>query len=226
MEVKIRESMKRHTTFRAGGEAEWFLLPETAEELAAVLRAIKKAGAAWYMIGNGSNLLVSDKGFPGAVISMERFRNLSVSENTIRAGAGVLLSKLAGEALKAGLSGLEFAAGIPGSLGGAVVMNAGAYGSEMKDVLKSVSVLSQEGEILELPCEELCLGYRKSCIGEKGLTVLEFPWKKGSRRQSAPGWRSLRNKGGRNSPWSFQAPEAPLNGRRGILQENSLKKPA
>ena len=173
MEVKIRESMKRHTTFRAGGEAEWFLLPETAEELAAVLRAIKKAGAAWYMIGYGSNLLVSDKGFPGAVISMERFRNLSVSENTIRAGAGGLLSKLAGEALKAGLSGLEFAAGIPGSLGGAVVMNAGAYGSEMKDVLKAVSVLSQEGEILELPCEELCLGYRKSCIGEKGFPVLE-----------------------------------------------------
>lgn len=173
MEVRIKEPMSRHTTFRAGGEAEWFVMPETAEELAAVFSAAKKAGMDFYIIGNGSNLLVSDRGYDGVVISMEKYRTLEISGTDLTAGAGVPLSRMAAEALKAGLTGLEFAAGIPGTLGGAVVMNAGAYGSEIRDVLKKVTVLDRQGQVLTLQAEELELGYRTSCVEKKGLVVLE-----------------------------------------------------
>lgn len=173
MEVKIREPMKRHTSFRAGGPADWYVAPENADELTAVCRACQKAGSRFYVIGNGSNLLVSDEGFCGVIISTEKFGKLEVTGKKLKAGAGVLLSKAASAALKAGLSGLEFAAGIPGSIGGAVVMNAGAYGSEMKDVLKSVTVLDPDGNVLTLDTKELELGYRTSIVPKKGYVVLE-----------------------------------------------------
>lgn len=173
MEVKIREPMKRHTSFRAGGPADWYVAPENADELTAVCRACRKAGSRFYVIGNGSNLLVSDEGFCGVIISTEKFGKLEVSGKSLKAGAGVLLSKAASAALKAGLSGLEFAAGIPGSIGGAVVMNAGAYGSEMKDVLKSATVLDPDGNVLTLDTKELGLGYRTSIVPKKGYVVLE-----------------------------------------------------
>lgn len=173
MEVRINEPMKRHTTFRAGGNADWFVVPESTEELAAVLNLCRQAGAEWYLLGNGSNLLVSDRGFRGVIIGMERFANVEISGNTLRTGAGVLLSRAANEAYKAGLTGFEFAAGIPGTLGGAAVMNAGAYGSEMKNVLTGAKVLDREGTVRTLSKEELKLGYRTSCIPQKGYTVLE-----------------------------------------------------
>lgn len=173
MEVRINEPMKRHTSFRAGGDAKWFAVPETVEELKAVLAACKKADVPWYVIGNGSNLLVSDKGFPGVIISTGKFDKLEVSGESVTAGAGVILSKAANAAYKAGLTGLEFAAGIPGSVGGAAVMNAGAYGSEMKHVLKTVTVLTADGEVKVLPAEELELGYRTSVIPKRGVLVLE-----------------------------------------------------
>lgn len=173
MEVRIKEPMKRHTTFRAGGPADWFVIPETADELKAVLSACRKAGEPWYVVGNGSNLLVSDAGVRGVVIHTGRFDRLEVSGKSLRAGAGVLLSKAAGEALKNSLAGLEFAAGIPGSVGGALVMNAGAYGSEMRDVLKSVTVLTESGQVKTLPAKELELGYRTSSILRNHYLVLE-----------------------------------------------------
>ena len=173
MEVRINEPMSRHTTFRAGGNAAWFCIPETAEELSAVVRACKHADMPWYMVGNGSNLLVSDEGFSGVIISTEKFDKLEVSGNTVTAGAGLILAKAANAALKAELTGLEFAAGIPGSIGGAAVMNAGAYGSEMKNVLKTVTVLTEDGEVKTLPAEKLELGYRTSCIQKNGWLVLE-----------------------------------------------------
>lgn len=173
MEVRINEPMKRHTTFRAGGNADWFVVPESTEELAAVLNLCRQIGAEWYLLGNGSNLLVSDRGFRGVIIGMERFANVEISGNTLRTGAGVLLSRAANEAYKAGLTGFEFAAGIPGTLGGAAVMNAGAYGSEMKNVLTGAKVLDREGTVRTLSKEELKLGYRTSCIPQKGYTVLE-----------------------------------------------------
>ncbi|MBQ5599705.1 MAG: UDP-N-acetylmuramate dehydrogenase [Lachnospiraceae bacterium] len=173
MEVRINEPMMKHTSFRAGGEAKWFAVPETAEELKAVLAACRKADTPWYVIGNGSNLLVSDKGFPGVIISTDKFDRLEVNGTEITVGAGVMLSKLANTAYKAGLTGLEFAAGIPGTVGGACVMNAGAYGSEMINVLKSVTVLTPEGTVETLPAEKLELGYRTSVIPKKGYLVLE-----------------------------------------------------
>ena len=165
--------MMKHTSFRAGGAARWFAVPETAEELKAVLAACRKADTPWYVIGNGSNLLVSDKGFPGVIISTDKFDRLEVNGTEITVGAGVMLSKLANTAYKAGLTGLEFAAGIPGTVGGACVMNAGAYGSEMINVLKSVTVLTPEGTVETLPAESLELGYRTSVIPKKGYLVLE-----------------------------------------------------
>ena len=173
MEVRINESMKRHTSFRAGGEAAWFAIPESVQELNAVLRACEKANTPWYVIGNGSNLLVSDEGYPGVIISTEKFDKLEIDGKTVTAGAGVILSKAASMAYKSGLTGLEFAAGIPGSVGGACVMNAGAYGSEMKNVLKTVTVLTKGGEVVTLPAEELELGYRTSVIPKAGYLVLE-----------------------------------------------------
>lgn len=173
MEVRINEPMMKHTSFRAGGAARWFAVPETAEELTAVLAACRKADTPWYVIGNGSNLLVSDKGFPGVIISTDKFDRLEVNGTEISVGAGVMLSKLANTAYKAGLTGLEFAAGIPGTVGGACVMNAGAYGSEMINVLKSVTVLTPEGTVETLPAEKLELGYRTSVIPKKGYLVLE-----------------------------------------------------
>ena len=173
MEIRINEPMKMHTSFRAGGPAAWYAEPETAEELGALVSLFQKAGLPWYIVGNGSNLLVSDQGYPGLIISTSRFDRLETEGEILRAGSGVLLSRAASLALKCGLTGLEFAAGIPGTVGGACVMNAGAYGSETKDVLLSATVLTPEGQIKRIPAEELELGYRTSCIPGNGYVVLE-----------------------------------------------------
>lgn len=173
MEVRINEPMKRHTSFKVGGDAAWFAVPETVEELKAVLRACEKADMPWYVIGRGSNLLVSDCGYPGVIISTAKLDKLEIEGTTVTAGAGVSLSRAASAAYQAGLTGLEFAAGIPGSVGGACVMNAGAYGSEMKHVLKTVTVLTRDGQVKTLLAEELELGYRTSVIPKEGYLVLE-----------------------------------------------------
>lgn len=172
--VRQNEPMKNHTTFRVGGPARYFVCPENAQELAAVLDACRRAWEPWFILGNGSNLLVSDQGFPGTVVDMgPGFASIGTEGERIRAGAGLLLSQIARKAYEAGLSGLEFAAGIPGSLGGGVVMNAGAYGSEMKDVLESVLVLDPEGRVVRIPAEELELGYRTSAVQKRNYVVLE-----------------------------------------------------
>ncbi len=183
MEVRINEPMKAHTSFKVGGPADWFVIPETREELSAALDVCRRADLPWYMLGNGSNLLISDSGLRGVVISTKKFDRLEPCDTNLRVGAGVLLSRAAAAALKEGLTGLEFAAGIPGTVGGAVVMNAGAYGSEMKDVLKQVTVLDREGTVLTLSPEELEMGYRTSRILDEGYLVLEaeFLLKKGDK---------------------------------------------
>lgn len=168
------EPMKAHTTFRVGGPADFFIIPETKEEIRAAVSCCKEHGIPYYIIGNGSNLLVSDKGYRGVVIQIFKAMNQVKAEgNVVTAQAGALLSMVANKALEAGLTGFEFAAGIPGTLGGACIMNAGAYGGEMKDVLKEVVVLTEEGEFLTLQAEELELGYRTSIIAKKGYIVVE-----------------------------------------------------
>lgn len=161
--VRMDEPMKNHTTFRIGGPADLFAAPKTEEQLQTVVKIIREAGIPYFIIGNGSNLLVSDEGYRGAVISLGKsLTGLSVRENRIHAEAGTLLSGIAGAAREHSLTGLEFASGIPGSLGGACVMNAGAYGGEMKQVLKSVRCIDEAGNFLTLSSEELELGYRSS----------------------------------------------------------------
>lgn len=171
--IKIEEPMRNHTTFRIGGPAKFYLTPKTQEELTEVANLCRKEGMPYYVIGNGSNLLVQDKGYEGAVISTELLNRIWVEGEEIIAQSGILLSRLAKAAAEESLTGLEFAAGIPGTLGGAVVMNAGAYGAEMKEVLLWAEVLDTNGRIQRLNTEELKLGYRTSSILAHGYLVIK-----------------------------------------------------
>ena len=172
--VLVDEPMKRHTTFRIGGPADFFLLPSTVDEVRGILEICREEELPYFILGNGSNLLVSDKGYRGVIIQLYRnFSNISVEENEICASSGALLSQIAAAARNASLTGFEFAGGIPGTLGGAVFMNAGAYGGELKDVLKEAVVMTEQGEILTLPVEKLDMGYRTSRIKKAGYLVLE-----------------------------------------------------
>ena len=173
MEVRLKEPMSCHTSFRTGGPADWFIIPDTPEELAAVISVCRRLDASWCVIGNGTNLLAGDLGYRGAIISMERFQKLEICGNRVSAGAGLLLSRLANGACKEGLAGMEFAAGIPGTVGGAVVMNAGAYGGEISRILESVTVLDDGGRLSRRQAEELELGYRTSRFQRTGEIVLE-----------------------------------------------------
>ena len=169
--IFMEEPMKKHTTFRVGGPADVLVQPdETA--LAAILALCRQYHVSYSFIGNGSNLLVGDKGIRGVVIEMtDPMGNIEVDGTKITAQAGAMLSKIANTAESTGLGGMEFAAGIPGSVGGAVVMNAGAYGGEMKDIIEKVYVLDENGAQLELDRDALDLGYRHSCIPEKKYIV-------------------------------------------------------
>ena len=172
-QVKKDEPMKIHTTFRVGGPASYFVTPETEEEVAKVIEVCTQENVPYYIVGNGSNLLVSDAGYRGVIVQIYKEMNeVKVEGDLVKAQAGALLSGIAAKALGAELSGFEFASGIPGTIGGACVMNAGAYGGEMKDVLESVTVLTGEGKIIELGRNELELGYRTSVIAKKGYIVL------------------------------------------------------
>ena len=152
--VLMDEAMKKHTTFRVGGPADYFVVPTNVNEVKEIILLCKKEEVPFYIVGNGSNLLVGDKGVRGVVIQIFKSMNqITVEGNQITAQAGASLAQIASAALAEELTGFEFAAGIPGTLGGAVVMNAGAYGGEMKDVLVSATVLTEDGEVLELPLE-------------------------------------------------------------------------
>lgn len=184
--VRINEPMNRHTTFRIGGPADYFLLPSSSEEVKGILEICKEESLQYFILGNGSNLLVSDEGYRGVIIQLYRnYGGLTVEGTEIRAGAGVLLSQIAAAARNESLTGFEFAGGIPGTLGGAVVMNAGAYGGELKDVLKEAVVMDREGNIFTVPVEKLAMGYRTSLVKTAGYLVLEvvISLKKGSQEE-------------------------------------------
>jgi UDP-N-acetylmuramate dehydrogenase len=171
--VYTDEPMKQHTTFRIGGPADYFLVPDTVQEMKQLLSACRDLSIPYFIMGNGSNLLVSDSGYRGAVIQVARnMSRIEVSGNTVRAEAGALLSAIASRALEASLAGFEFAGGIPGTLGGAVFMNAGAYGGEMKDVISEITVLDASGNESTLPASELAFGYRTSIVRDRGFLVL------------------------------------------------------
>ena len=167
------EPMSAHTTFRIGGPADYFAMPSSAEEIRRIVSLCIEQEVPYYIIGNGSNLLVGDKGFRGVIIQIfKNMRDIRTEGETVTAQAGALLSKVAAAAYDAGLTGFEFASGIPGTLGGAVRMNAGAYGGEMSQVLKSADVLTAEGKVLTIPVEEMKMGYRTSIVSRMDYVVL------------------------------------------------------
>ena len=221
--LREKEPMSRHTTFRAGGPADFFAEPQSADQLSAVIRVCRENDVPFAILGNGSNLLVGDLGYRGVIISIGKaFAQITVTENRIYAGAGALLASVARKALENELTGLEFAAGIPGSIGGAVVMNAGAYGSEMKDVMTSATVLTPEGEVVTIPAEKLELGYRTSCIIKCGYVVLgaEFALEKGDPENIRAKMEELAGKRREKQPLeypsagsTFKRPEGDFAGR-------------
>ena len=171
--VLENEPMSRHTTFRTGGPASLFIRPDNKDQLVEVMALIKKLGTEFFVLGNGSNLLVSDKGFDGVVISLSKMNDIHLEgDNDIYAEAGAMNSQIAAFARDNGLKNFEFAAGIPGTIGGAMIMNAGAYGGEMKLVTRSVTVLSPEGEIMVLDNASMEFGYRSSAIKGRGYIVI------------------------------------------------------
>ncbi len=172
--VRCNEPMNRHTTFRIGGPADWFVTPTDEKMLISAIEAIKAAQTDYCVIGNGSNLLVSDKGYRGVIIQLgEKYSTITFEGEFCSVKAGCLLSKLGMQAAARGFGGFEFATGIPGTVGGAVVMNAGAYGGEIKDCIVSARVMDTDGTVSELTKNELMLGYRTSAVMKNNLIVLE-----------------------------------------------------
>lgn len=171
------EPMSMHTTFRIGGPARYFAIVNSEEDLIKTIKLVREENQEYFVLGNGSNILVSDKGFDGVVLQLSgEFDTIHLSGNNIIAGSGLLLSQVAKTALDNSLAGLEFASGIPGTIGGAIVMNAGAYGSEMKDVVKAVRILwlePDEPTIETLTLDDLKLSYRHSILKERKGTVLD-----------------------------------------------------
>ncbi len=173
-QLLLNEPMKRHTSFRIGGHADLIMLPSEIEHIRYTLAVCRQWNVPVLIMGNGSNLLVRDKGIRGVVIKIANYFNqIWIQDLCIKAQSGALLSVLAKRAMQAGLSGLEFASGIPGTLGGAVAMNAGAYGGEMKDTVEFVDVMDIQGNKYSLNGDRIGFGYRTSSIQEKGLIVLE-----------------------------------------------------
>ncbi len=171
--IKYNESMAQHTTFRTGGKAQMYIEPDTEEDLAVAIEYCKHDNIDYFLLGNGSNVLVSDEGFRGAVISLKSLRSmLRIEGDALYASVGYMLKEIAIYAAEHSLSGLEFASGIPGTLGGAIYMNAGAYGREMKDVVYQVRIMENNSDIHMLNAADMDFSYRHSNVSEKHRVVL------------------------------------------------------
>lgn len=175
--VKIDEPMKLHTSFKVGGAADILVEPETSEEVQKVIELCTDNKIPYYIIGNGSNLIVKDGGIRGVVIKLSRLKSIKVEGEKIIAESGITLAAVAREALKNNLEGFEFASGIPGSVGGAINMNAGAYGGEMSQVVESALVINGDGKIIKILKEGLDLRYRHSIIMDQNYVVIEVTFK-------------------------------------------------
>lgn len=204
--VLEQEPMARHTTFRIGGPADYFVELGSIEQIRAAIQVCREENLPWFVLGRGSNLLVSDKGYRGVILSIYKdFQKTEIQGETVTVQAGVLLTTLSGKVLDASLTGLEFASGIPGTIGGAVVMNAGAYGGEMKDIVRKVTVLDQDGEVRTLTCGEMQFGYRTSLAKKKGYIVLgaELTLKQGEKEKIRGEMQALKAKRIEKQPLEF-----------------------
>lgn len=171
--IKVDEPMKKHISFRVGGPADILVKPQSEEELSAVVKLIKEENIPYLIIGNGSNLLVKDGGIRGIVIELsDNFNDFEINGNLVNIQSGALLSIVGKAVLREELKGFEFAAGIPGTLGGALAMNAGAYGGEMKNIVKSVRLMDMDGNIYEFSNEDMEFEYRKSILSRESYIVL------------------------------------------------------
>lgn len=202
----MEEPMEKHTTLRIGGPAECLITVDTTEQLAKALSYLQKAGREFFVLGNGSNLLVSDRGYRGVVIRLgDPFKQIAAEDDRLIAGGGALLGSAAQEALGAGLTGLEFAAGIPGTLGGAVRMNAGAYGGDMSQVVESVEIMGLDGSVLTLDNETMEFGYRTSAIEGRPYVVLRVTLRlqAGKREEIAERMQELAGKRREKQPLEY-----------------------
>lgn len=171
--VKINQPLKDYTYTRFGGQADFFITPETYEQVQQVVKLARKANIPFTLLGNGSNLIIKDGGIRGIVMSLSKLSDMRTEGTTVIAQSGAKIIDVSRKALADELTGLEFACGIPGSVGGALFMNAGAYGGEIKDVLVSTIVVDKKGELLELSAADLALDYRTSNIPDNHYIVLE-----------------------------------------------------
>lgn len=178
---KKDEIMKNHTSFKIGGKADYFVECKTVDQIKAVMEKVKELGIPYFVLGKGSNLLVSDKGIRGVVISLAGLDEISIQDGIVTAGAGATVARLCTIAFENSLTGLEFAYGIPGSVGGALYMNAGAYGGEVSQAVVSATVLDKLGNIKEIALKDMQLGYRTSVFKTNGDIILsvKFALKKG-----------------------------------------------
>lgn len=229
--IYVNEKMEKHTTFRIGGPADYFVMPSDVTDVKAVIELCEQEKVPYYVVGNGSNLLVGDKGFRGVIIQIAGNMNqLQADGEVITAQAGCSLAQIAGKALDEELAGFEFAAGIPGTLGGAVRMNAGAYGGEIKDVLESAVVLTKEGKVMELSVNEMEFGYRTSIIERTGWTILggKIRLHKGKREEIKAVMDDLREKRVSKQPLeypsagsTFKRPKGYFAGK--LIQDAGLR---
>lgn len=229
--IMMDEPMKKHVSFRVGGPADILVRPINEEQLKEILLYIKNEEIPYLIIGNGSNLLVRDGGIRGVVVELsDNFSDFKIDGNKIEIKAGALLSRIGNAALRAELKGFEFASGIPGTFGGALAMNAGAYGGEIKDIVKTVKVMNKDGNILELSNEEMHFGYRRSTIVEKGYVALSavVELEKGNYDDIKATMDDLRDRRTSKQPLNFASagstfkrPEGYFAGK--LIQDSGLK---
>jgi len=228
---KLNELMKQHTSFKVGGAADIFFEPADVEELRRTMTFVKEKNIPYCIIGNGTNLLIGDKGIRGAVIKVgESFGNINIEQEEITVDCGVLLSTLSKAVAKQNLTGLEFASGIPGYLGGAVAMNAGAYGGEMKDIVQWVEFLDENLNIQRYSNKEMDFGYRRSVIEQRGLIVIRcnIKLKKGNPEQIGTTMADLNQKRKTKQPLhlpsagsTFKRPEGYFAGK--LIEDAGLR---
>lgn len=229
-EVKINALMKEHINFEVGGPADILLIPSKVEQIIESIKICKENNIPYFVMGNGSNLLVKDGGIRGVVIKLTGLTNLEVKDEEIKADCGVMLKELSDKALENSLTGLEFACGIPGSVGGAVFMNAGAYNGEIKNVIKEAEVITSSGEIITLSKDELELGYRTSKVMKDNSIVINatFKLEKGNKEEIKETIDDLTQKREEKQPLeypsagsTFKRPEGYFAGK--LIQDSGLK---
>lgn len=230
-EVLEKEPLKRHTTFKIGGPCIAMCMPDSFENARRLIEFLRKNEIDFYIIGNGSNLLISDNGLDMVVVKIaSNLSEIKIEDDEVFAMAGASLIETSKRAIEAGLEGMEFSSGIPGNVGGAITMNAGAYGNEIVDILKSCIVINNENEILEIPANEMNLRYRNSRVQDEGLIVLgaRFKLKHGNKEEINAKYKDLRDRRWSKQPLdkcsagsTFKRPEGHYASK--LIEDSGLK---